>query len=194
MQSMELQKQKRILQAAQDLFGRHGFKRVAIDEIAKKAGVSKGTVYNFAENKDDLYFRVVEEELSEWVADAERRLDLTKPADELLLSNGLYSFEYLDNRPTLRQLLVEDIDYSMTMWVKKLDHIRRRCASNTVKILELGIRQGKFRADLDVENTAMVLQDIMIHALVLKYRRGASEGLVWASTAMDLILRGLKVS
>lgn len=189
---MEQQKQKRILQAAQDLFGRHGFKRVAIDEIAKKAGVSKGTVYNFAESKDELYFRVVEEELAEWVAEAERRMDFTKPADELLLSSGLYSFEYLDNKPTLRQLLVDDLDYSMTVWVRKLDHIRKRCSGNSVKILELGIRQGKFRPDLDVENTALVLQDILIQALVLKYRRGVSEALVWASTAMDLILRGLK--
>ena len=49
---MEQAKQKRILHAAQDLFGQHGFKRVAIDEIARKAGVSKGTVYNFAESKD----------------------------------------------------------------------------------------------------------------------------------------------
>lgn len=185
-------KQKRILHAAQDLFGKHGFKRVAIDEIAKKAGVSKGTVYNFAESKDDLYFRVVEEELSQWVREAESRMDLTRPADEVLLSNGLYSFEYLDNKPTLRQLLVEDIDYSLQMWVKKLDHIRRRCASNTVKILRAGIAQGRFREDLDVENTALVMQDILIQGLILKYRRGTSEALVWASTAMDLILRGLK--
>lgn len=189
---MEPQKQKRILQAAQELFGRHGFKRVAIDEIAKKAGVSKGTVYNFAESKDELYFRVVEEDLAQWVAEAESRMDFTKPADELLLSSGLYSFEYLDNKPTLRQLLVEDLDYSMQVWVKKLDHIRKRCSANSVKILELGIRQGKFRADLDVENAALVLQDILIHSIILKYRRGVSEALVWASTAMDLILRGLK--
>jgi AcrR family transcriptional regulator len=189
---MEQQKQKRILQAAQDLFGRHGFKRVAIDEIAKKAGVSKGTVYNFAESKDELYFRVAEEELAQWVAEAESRLDFTKPADELLLSAGLYSFEYLDNRPMLRQFLVEDLDYSMEVWVKKLDHIRRKCSANSAKILEHGIRQGSFRADLDVDNTALVLQDILIHALILKYRRGVSEALVWASTALDLMLRGLK--
>ena len=188
---VELQKQKRILDAAQELFGKHGFKRVAIDEIAKKAGVSKGTVYNFAESKDELYFKVVEEELSEWVSENARRVDLTRPADELLLSSGLHSFEYLDAKPTLRQLLIEDLDYSMEVWVKKLDHIRRKCASTTMKILEHGVQTKKFRADLDVENTAMVLQDIMISALVMKYKRGVSEALVWASTAMDLILRGL---
>src|SRR6476659_8718863 len=101
---MEQQKQKRILAAAQDLFGHHGFKRVAIDEIAKKAGVSKGTVYNFAESKDELYFKVVEEELQAWVADCGSRIDTKKSADQLLVENGLYSFNYLDSKPTLRQL------------------------------------------------------------------------------------------
>src|SRR5947208_2419528 len=113
---MEQSKQKRILVAAQDLFGQHGFKRVAIDEIARKAGVSKGTVYNYAESKDDLYFRVVEEELEAWVADCRSRIDPKKPADQLLVEAGMYAFNYLDSKATLRQLLVEDIDYSLSVW------------------------------------------------------------------------------
>lgn len=189
---MEQQKQKRILAAAQDLFGHHGFKRVAIDEIAKKAGVSKGTVYNFAESKDELYFKVVEEELQAWVAECGSRIDTKKSADQLLVENGLYSFNYLDSKPTLRQLLIDDLDHSLSLWVEKLNHIRAQCASNCSVILRMGQEQGLFRDDLAVEQVALVLNDILINALVMKYKRGVNEALIWASTAMDLILRGLK--
>lgn len=189
---MEHIKQQRILQAAQDLFGQHGFKRVAIEEIAKKAGVSKGTVYNYAESKDDLYFKVVEEELRAWVTECGARIDMTKPAEESLIGNGLYSFTYLDTKPTLRQLLIEDLGYSMTMWVERLDHIRAMCAQNAARIIELGIAQGRFRRDIDVNTTALVLNDILVQSLVMKYKRSPEQALVWASTALDLILRGLK--
>lgn len=189
---MEATKQKRILTAAQDLFGQHGFKRVAIDEIAKKAGVSKGTVYNYAENKDDLFFKVVEQELASWVAECSARVDETKPADNMLLENGLYAFNYLDSKPVLRQLLLEDIDYSLNLWVEKLAHIRAQCSCNGERILEIGKAQGKFRKDLDSKAAALVLNDILINAIVMKYRRGPSEALVWATTAMDLILRGIR--
>ena len=188
---MEATKQKRILGAAQDLFGQFGFKRVSIDEIAKKAGVAKGTVYNFAASKDDLYFKVVDEELRHWISECESRIDESKPADELFVSNGLYSYNYLDTKPTLRQLLTEDLDYSLKMWVEKLDHIRRMCAQNCARILALGVRQGKFREDLDVNQTALVLNDIMVQALVMKYKRGATESMLWAASAMDLVMRGL---
>lgn len=189
---MEAGKQKRILVAAQDLFGQHGFKRVSIDEIAKKAGVAKGTVYNFAESKDELYFKVVDEELRTWVHECGSRIDETKPADELMISTGLYSYNYLDTKPTLRQLLTDDLDYSLKMWVEKLDHIRKMCAQNCARILSLGIQQGKFRDDLDVNQAALVLNDIMVQGLIMKYKRGASESMLWAATAMDLVLRGLQ--
>lgn len=190
---MEAAKEKRILSAAQDLFGQHGFKRVAIDEIARKAGVSKGTVYNFAENKDDLFFKVVEEELAAWVHECGSRIDESKPADNMLLESGLYSFNYLDTKPVLKQLLIEDIDYSLNMWVEKLDHIRKMCAKNCARVLAIGQEQGRFRRDLDVNGAALVLNDIMIHALIMKYKRNVSEALAWATSAMDLILRGIRV-
>ena len=189
---MEAAKEKRILNAASDLFGQHGFKRVAIDEIAKKAGVSKGTVYNYAGSKDDLFFKVVDEELQTWVRECGSHIDETKPADNMLLENGLFSFNYLDAKPVLKQLLIEDIDYSLKMWVEKLDHIRKMCAQNATRVLEIGKAQGRFRQDLDASSAALVLNDILIHALIMKYKRNVSEALVWATTAMDLILRGIR--
>ncbi|MBN1416913.1 MAG: TetR/AcrR family transcriptional regulator [Bacteroidales bacterium] len=40
-----------LLKTAQDLFWKHGFRRVSVEEICKKAGVSKMTFYRFFPNK-----------------------------------------------------------------------------------------------------------------------------------------------
>jgi AcrR family transcriptional regulator len=48
-------KREAIFEAALDLFGRYGYRRTSIDDIARKAGVAKGTVYLYVENKEALF-------------------------------------------------------------------------------------------------------------------------------------------
>jgi len=48
-------KREAILVAALELFGRYGFRRTSIDDIARQAGVAKGTVYLYVENKEALF-------------------------------------------------------------------------------------------------------------------------------------------
>ena len=51
---MKLTKKEQIEITAKDLFWKHGFKKVSIDEICKKANVSRKTFYTFYENKNAL--------------------------------------------------------------------------------------------------------------------------------------------
>lgn len=53
------------MSTAHDLFWKHGFKRVSIEEICKKAGVSKMTFYRFMPNKTALAKAVFDEVVEE---------------------------------------------------------------------------------------------------------------------------------
>jgi len=46
--------ESKILDAGRELFWKHGFKRVSIDEICEKAGISKMTFYRYFPNKIEL--------------------------------------------------------------------------------------------------------------------------------------------
>lgn len=48
-----------ILTAAQELFGRYGFERTTIDDIARQAGIGKGSVYLEYKNKDEILLGVI---------------------------------------------------------------------------------------------------------------------------------------
>jgi AcrR family transcriptional regulator len=58
-------KQNQILATARDLFWKHGFRRVSIEEVCQKAGVSKMTFYRFFENKIQLAKAVFDKEVAE---------------------------------------------------------------------------------------------------------------------------------
>jgi len=53
------QKGRRILRAATDLFVRLGYRKTSIDDIARAAGVGKGTVYLYFETKADLLMHCI---------------------------------------------------------------------------------------------------------------------------------------
>jgi AcrR family transcriptional regulator len=49
----------RLLDAATEVFGRHGLKAAKMTDIAAAAGVAVGTVYNYVEGKDALFWLLV---------------------------------------------------------------------------------------------------------------------------------------
>lgn len=60
----ELEKNARkndILEAALHLFAEKDFHEVTVDEIAERVGLSKGTLYLYFKNKEDLFFSIIEE-------------------------------------------------------------------------------------------------------------------------------------
>ena len=52
------EKREHILDVAAKLFVQKGFHSTDIDQIARAAGVAKGSIYNYFQSKDDLYIHV----------------------------------------------------------------------------------------------------------------------------------------
>ncbi|MBI0583035.1 MAG: TetR/AcrR family transcriptional regulator [Methanomassiliicoccus sp.] len=56
-------KEREIVEAARSLFFQKGFDATTVDEIAARLEVSKGTIYLYFTNKDEIYFAVAREGL-----------------------------------------------------------------------------------------------------------------------------------
>lgn len=74
MNSTELQvskKYQQVVATAEELFLRHGFKRISIEEICQKAGVSRMTFYRCFANKTVLMRHIWDH----WIEEAYRKFD-----------------------------------------------------------------------------------------------------------------------
>lgn len=60
-----------VIEAAGRLFASKGFEATSLQEIAEASEFSIGTLYNFFENKEDLYFAVIEADMGALHAQAE---------------------------------------------------------------------------------------------------------------------------
>ncbi|NTY62441.1 TetR/AcrR family transcriptional regulator [Mycolicibacterium sphagni] len=68
-----------ILDAALVEFDQHGIRRVALDDVARRAGVSRTTIYRRFANKDDLVSAVVDRENAQLFADIAEELKTKRP-------------------------------------------------------------------------------------------------------------------
>jgi AcrR family transcriptional regulator len=191
---MEQAKKDCILLEAARAFSRFGFKKTSVDEIARAAGVAKGTIYLAVESKEDLFYQALHREVRQWVAEVSKFIDPRKPADELLGEMAVFGFQKLEESPLVRDLLSGKTKELLPMWSTQFDELRGLGLQNVMEVLRLGIRQGRFRPELDVENVATVLQDMQIAGYFFHGMRGFSETLAQQLAAgLDLVLNGLRV-
>ncbi|MGD9412882.1 MAG: TetR/AcrR family transcriptional regulator [Desulfobacterales bacterium] len=58
--SFRVNKKERIIEAAAQVFARSGYSNASIASIARQANIGKGTVYEYFNSKEDLFFAVFE--------------------------------------------------------------------------------------------------------------------------------------
>jgi len=75
-----------ILSAALEIFDAYGYDRATIDLVAAKAGIAKGSIYNYFRTKQDLFTSVFFESVSADMAQA----------DEILASTDFTAFDKLE--------------------------------------------------------------------------------------------------
>ncbi len=65
----------RIIDACMRLYAQKNFKDISLKEISELAGCTRTTIYNYFENKEEIFLGILTCEYEEWVLDLKRLLD-----------------------------------------------------------------------------------------------------------------------
>jgi AcrR family transcriptional regulator len=68
-------RQERVLAVALEVFGRYGFRKTSMDEVARSAGISRQGLYLYFASKEALFRAAVRQELDTALGDASRCLN-----------------------------------------------------------------------------------------------------------------------
>lgn len=94
----DLAKRQAILEAAKNLFVRHGYANTSMDAVAAEAGVSKLTVYSHFTDKDTLFSCAVVARCEEQVPELFVDVPMDAPVEKVLLGIAR-GFQTLINSP-----------------------------------------------------------------------------------------------
>jgi len=107
----KLETRDRIRAAAAELFTRHGFGAATMRQIAKRAHVGLGTLFNYAEDKRDLVFLIFNEELNALTDVALAAPRPGEPLLEQLMAVFRCHYDQLGERPELSRILLQELTF-----------------------------------------------------------------------------------
>lgn len=141
------QRPEELISAALAVFGERGFRAASIEEVAARAGVSKGTVYLYFASKDDLFRAVVERRIVVLLEEGEALLAAHDgPASELLRLVVHRMMEALHREDMIRLARLAHAEMPQFPEVRDFwwEHVVLRNRRLLGSIVERGISQGEF--------------------------------------------------
>lgn len=149
---MFTEQQEKWLRRIAELFMRLGIKSLTMDDVARELGISKKTLYQFVESKDDLVNKVIESHLTEECARSEEVAKMAKDAlDEMLI---VIRENIGDMQRMKANIIFELQKYHRDAWEQVQEYQRGFLYKVVRDNLERGIREGYYRDDFDVDIVA----------------------------------------
>lgn len=189
-----------LLAAALDLFVERGYAATRLDDVAAQAGVSKGTLYLYFANKEELFKAVVRENVVPVLGEFEGIIDAYEgPSYELLRQIALGWWERFGNTKLsgiAKLIMAESCNFpEVTQFYH--DEVISRVKTMVARMLESGIQRGEFK-QLDVSQATNVLIAPVIMLMMWKHSFSAChvEPISpdqYLNTYIDLFLNGLLV-
>ena len=171
-----IQQQRRaILDAAMRLFDSQGYAATTMEEVAARAGMSKGSIYNYFKSKHDLFNQLFGEATSADEAEADRLLGGDGSARKRIEALLDFWFGRLGESRRVGRLTLE-------FWAtaarerrhgdlaELLQGTYNRWLERLVVVIGQGVDEGEFSSDLDPSATATLLlaqlQGLLLHMIL----------------------------
>lgn len=191
-------KRAAITRAATEVFARKGFQGASVDDVAEAAGVSKGTLYGYFENKEELFYATFAAFQAETVAQCEAAMAGESSARDKLTACLMLTVETLQSHIELFPLTLElwaaaSSGPARERFAVVMEGLYRQFRGMTAELIEAGKAGGEFRADVDAQAVAAWLVG-GLDGLMLQYWFDQSlDARRWTSRFLDIVLRGISV-
>ena len=143
------EKRRNIAFACKDILLAHGINNITISQIAKTAGVGKGTIYEYFENKEDIVFEIITAFISEYEKNLHAVLEINESTKEKIYHflSLFYQDEYSNEKMTIYR---EFLGIAMTHETQEMIDFNKQCREKFLaiveKILEEGIHKNEISA------------------------------------------------
>lgn len=147
-----------IVDAARTVFARRGFAFGIMDEIAKEAGVAKGTLYLYFRSKTEIYKAVLDHDMKTLKQSTLDRIDVAKGLQEKIRA---FAFARLERAEANKEFfrIMDSESGSLTYTRSQYRDWLREPVHRLADAIETASEQGEIRRQ-DPEKTAWLIADM----------------------------------
>ncbi len=139
-----------ILDAAIALFSNNGFENTSIEELAKVAGVGKGTVYGYFQTKKEILHAFYEYELDQIYKELVRQADPDTPVLEQMLTVYMTEFRQVTKNKEFGRIFMRQAVFPDENDAQDHTEIEDKYFQLLFPILEKARDRGELRDDIEL--------------------------------------------
>jgi AcrR family transcriptional regulator len=190
---------REILEAAFEEFSRNGYAATALDQVAERAGVTKGTIYVYFESKEHLFISMVREVTNvtlDVVQDMFKRHEGSTA--DLLRAQFSFIYEHIvedrRRREVVRMLIAEASRFP-ALADRYHEEIHRPCLDLLKQAIQRGIDRGEIRNSAVIDCPQVIIAPIALVDLwmILYDNRQPLDLKAYFNAHLDMVLNGLLV-
>lgn len=137
-----------IIDAAVQVFAEKGFTKAKISEIAERAGVGSGTVYEYFKSKDDLLLKIPVERFEQYIGKVSQAFEITSPDRRLRRLIKYHFSSFLEERQFLQVFLLE-LQLHKRFYGSEGFESFKKYFGIVEEVIEQGKDQGVFRSEVN---------------------------------------------
>lgn len=188
-----------IIRAALEVFARKGFTTARMEDIARQAGVSSGTIYRYFESKEEVLKAAVRETLVSAVRQTEEAIASHAGKNDELIRKVLGGwFRSLVGTPSavIPKLIVAEAANFPELARFYLDEVVRPARQDLRRVLSKGAAEGDFRRIDPSHGTALLIAPLVWffvwHESLGAFDDEPLDAERYFEACMDLMLDGLR--
>lgn len=188
-------KRELIIDTACSLFAKNDFHTVSMDEVASRASIAKGTLYNYFESKEDLYFSIIKTKLQTLLGILRTRSsDQKDPVRDLRTFMNLFSLFLLRDPNFFILWKKEDIRMNREV-LGDCREMEQQMKGLLRDILSRGTQAGSFRRlDCDAAaDTVLGVIDVLVNR-ALQTKLTSEQRRVEQDKMFGIIINGIRMS
>jgi AcrR family transcriptional regulator len=154
-----------LLAAALDQFVEHGYAATRLEDVARHAGVSKGTLYLYFANKEELFKAVVRANIVATIGAAEQDVAVHDgPSGDLLGALLMKWWDEICSTPLggIAKLMLAEGNNFPELARFYNDEVVARGSNLIVQVLQRGIARGEFRPVDPVVTTQVLIAPVLM--------------------------------
>ena len=160
------------MQAALEAFCEQGYAATTLTDIARKAGVSKGTVYLYFDNKEALLEATVRDALEPIIEHGERRLADPEASSAAIIAELMHAWwdDWASRGATgIHRLIVSEAHHFPKLAALYAEQVMGRGRRIFAELVRRGTQRGEFRVVPDPEMVGRLLTSAVAYAMVLAH-------------------------
>ena len=152
------EKRKAVLQAASDVLLEYGPQKTTLDDIAKRAGMAKTSLYYYFKDKHEIIRAIIKSDMDQLLDILNKAVDAANTVEEKMYALGEARYRFISERAQrANKKIISEFRSLEGVFEAEREHYLHLHRELIEKILREGIQNGELHPIEDIELVSLIM-------------------------------------